>query len=339
MSSREPSDALKTAIDGVAGFGSPASSQAHELPASGPERSWLLTGRAAADKRRARGTHKDLKQLLVGQGTQPTWESGVWRDFSDAMERRAATDALNSLAPELREVVRLAYFEGYTNRDLAEVLGLTVGQVRSRLREALSAMHALMRRASSRITSALLGIAGYRAGRSPGWRPGRPSLAPIVGDPGAGTARELLLAAVGTVAAAATGVLMLSPATAENFPWSPPAVQVQAPAAALPAQSNPSRQPAAALTGDAVARGPGNRASVARAAGSVAPGVDLPRSVPRVAADAAAPPARISSASARLAGRAPASSRRVKGAAVNGTDGVIPAAQGTINGLSATPRP
>ncbi len=345
MSSREPHDRLKAVLDGVAGFGTRTTSQDHEWPVSGSERSWLLTGRAAADKRRARGTNSDLKQLLVGQGLRSSREPGLWRDFSDAMERRTVTEALSSLAPELREVVRLAYFEGYSNRALGEVLGLSVGQVRWRLREALVAMQAVMRRAGSRITSALLAIAGQRLGHAEGGRIRRQMLAPLPPGSGAGTARELLFGVVGTVAAAAAGVLLLNPAvTAESSLPSPPAAYLAAPAEALTAVADPAGQPAAAAASTALASGagppaPARSAPAARTSGFMAPAGDLAAALPKAAVAAAASLAPVTSASGRLASQASATIRRVEGVGVSGVGGVLPAATGTISGLTATLHP
>jgi predicted DNA-binding protein (UPF0251 family) len=108
-------------------------------------RSWLVTGnRGVADKRRARGAHRGLKKILIegmgnggdrgghgGQAGQP------WKDFSGAMVRQAVNEALNQLPPEHTQVVKLAYFGGMSNREIAERLGISVGVVQRRLRWAL----------------------------------------------------------------------------------------------------------------------------------------------------------------------------------------------------------
>jgi len=57
--------------------------------------------------------------------TLPTELSDVWEKF----EVRAALD---ELAPEEREVLRLCYFEGCTHAEAARVLGIPIGTIKSR---------------------------------------------------------------------------------------------------------------------------------------------------------------------------------------------------------------
>lgn len=64
----------------------------------------------------------------------------AWKDFSGAMFRHAVDDALRSLPHEDTQVVKLAYFGGYSNRAIAERVGLTESTVQRRLRRALTAI-------------------------------------------------------------------------------------------------------------------------------------------------------------------------------------------------------
>jgi DNA-directed RNA polymerase specialized sigma24 family protein len=101
--------------------------------AEGFWRSWLATGarRVPIDRRRARGAETYLKKILVGG------PSGAV-DFSSAMARQAVDEALHELPPQHKQVVKLAYFGGLTNREVAQELGLTVGEVRRLLRASLA---------------------------------------------------------------------------------------------------------------------------------------------------------------------------------------------------------
>jgi hypothetical protein len=96
-------------------------------------RSWLTTGarRAPIDTRRARGGDVYRKKVLMGR------PSGA-ADFSSAMARQAIDEAMSELPTQHKQVVKLAYFGGLTNREIALQLGLTVGGVRRRLREGLA---------------------------------------------------------------------------------------------------------------------------------------------------------------------------------------------------------
>jgi DNA-directed RNA polymerase specialized sigma24 family protein len=49
-------------------------------------------------------------------------------------------DALDALSPELRQAVSLSYFSGFSNEQIAGLLGVTLEVVEARLREANSAL-------------------------------------------------------------------------------------------------------------------------------------------------------------------------------------------------------
>ena len=96
-------------------------------------RAWLTSGvrPASMDSRRARGADAHLKKILMGG------PSGAV-DFPSAMARQAVDAAMNELPTQHRQVVKLAYFGGLTNRQIAQQLGLSVGGVRRRLSESLT---------------------------------------------------------------------------------------------------------------------------------------------------------------------------------------------------------
>jgi RNA polymerase sigma-70 factor, ECF subfamily len=104
-------------------------------------RSWLTTGarRAPIDTRRAQGGDAYLKKVLLGR------PSGA-ADFSSAMARQAIDEAMSELPTQHKQVVKLAYFGGLTNREIAQQLGLTVGGVRRRLKEGLAIVSAHVER-------------------------------------------------------------------------------------------------------------------------------------------------------------------------------------------------
>jgi RNA polymerase sigma factor (sigma-70 family) len=104
-------------------------------------RAWLTSGarRVPIDSRRARGAEAQLKSTLMGGPSGPV-------DFSSAMARQAIDEAMNELPTQHRQVVKLAYFGGLTNRQIAQHLGLTIGGVRSRLRESLAVVGAYVER-------------------------------------------------------------------------------------------------------------------------------------------------------------------------------------------------
>jgi RNA polymerase sigma factor (sigma-70 family) len=155
-----------------------ASSRPSESEASGDPRfrkeeafwrSWLSTGarRVPIDRRRARGAEGHLKKILVGD------PSGAV-DFSSAMARQAVDEALHELPPQHNQVVKLAFFAGLTNREIADELGLNVSEVRRVLRSSLASVGAHLERGRAKGRRAIQDLAmlplwkiGHTAQRTP----------------------------------------------------------------------------------------------------------------------------------------------------------------------------
>lgn len=109
----------------------------------GALRAWLMTvvRNRAIDRVRARRASMDLddadERSLLRTGPNPTWE--------DALRRASAGElqsAMAELPEEQRRAVELAYFQGYTYREVAEVTGVPVGTANGRLRLALARLRA-----------------------------------------------------------------------------------------------------------------------------------------------------------------------------------------------------
>jgi len=103
-------------------------------------RTWLMTGarRGPVDRRRMRGAHKGLKKMLVEGMSNGEERPHAWKNFSGAMIRHAVDEAMRTLPPTDKQVVKLAYFGGYSNRAIADEVGLTEATVQRRLRRALA---------------------------------------------------------------------------------------------------------------------------------------------------------------------------------------------------------
>ena len=104
----------------------------------GSLRAWLMTvvRNRAIDRIRARRPGVDLEDAdersLLRTGPNPTWEAALRQ--ASASEVRAA---LADLPEEQRRAVELAYFEGYTYREVADMTGVPPGTANGRLRLAL----------------------------------------------------------------------------------------------------------------------------------------------------------------------------------------------------------
>ena len=105
----------------------------------GSLRAWLMTvvRNRAIDRIRARRPKMDLddadERSLLRTGPNPTWEATLLN--TSAVELRTA---MAELPDEQRRAVELAYFEGYTYREVAEVTGVPPGTANGRLRLALA---------------------------------------------------------------------------------------------------------------------------------------------------------------------------------------------------------
>lgn len=98
---------------------------------------WLLTiaRRTALDRLRL-----EARRPVLSGGDDPEdlWqnlpESGV---FADEARWRSLHFAIQSLAPEHRRVLELAYYQGMSQSEIAEILGWPLGTVKTRLRAAM----------------------------------------------------------------------------------------------------------------------------------------------------------------------------------------------------------
>lgn len=175
--------------------------------ASDSWRSWLMTGvrRGPFDRRRIKGAHQGLKKMLIEGTTNPVDEPQPWNDFSSAMVRQSVDEALNALPSEQKQTVKLAYFGGLTNKEIAQRLGVTDSAVRRMLGKALAAVaaHVESGRASGR--RAVYAIAG--------WLTARAMLDGSRRAPGLAVDQVLQAAAVVTVGVVAAAVLVTNPAS------------------------------------------------------------------------------------------------------------------------------
>jgi RNA polymerase sigma-70 factor, ECF subfamily len=91
--------------------------------------------------RRARRT---LPLDVLGNALASEDDPGM--NGADPIELGALRRALDALSPEHRAVVRLSYFEQLGHQDIAEITGVPVGTVKSRLHHALKKLSAALRR-------------------------------------------------------------------------------------------------------------------------------------------------------------------------------------------------
>src|SRR3982751_6684673 len=111
-------------------------------------RTWLLTGvrRDPVDRRRIRGSHIGLKKMLL-EGMNVSYDKPyTWKEFSDAMVRQSVGEAVHSMRREDSQLLKLAYFGGLSNREIAGNMGLGEATVERRLRHALDVISRFIER-------------------------------------------------------------------------------------------------------------------------------------------------------------------------------------------------
>jgi DNA-binding CsgD family transcriptional regulator len=145
----------------------PAGESQVPTAASSSWRTWLMTGtrRGPVYRRRVRGAHKGLKRMLVegmGESGDP---HGSWRGFSGAMVRQAVGEAVSSLPPRQRQLIKLAYFGDLSNREIAQGLGITHSSVERGLRQAIARVSEQVERGRTAGRRAIYALAMFLGGR------------------------------------------------------------------------------------------------------------------------------------------------------------------------------
>jgi len=105
----------------------------------GSLRTWVLTvvrNRAVDYLRGAPARQRSELELRVevpaaGAGSDP------WREVAESLERSAVREALASLPSEQRQMIELAYYGGYTQTEIAGMVDVPLGTVKSRTRLAM----------------------------------------------------------------------------------------------------------------------------------------------------------------------------------------------------------
>ena len=107
-------------------------------PARGTARSWIMTcaHRRAVDRVRS-AESAARRDDLAGRRDQGRPYDEVVEQVEASLEREHVRRGLEALTDLQREAVVLAYYGGYTHREIAELLGVPSGTVKTRLRDGL----------------------------------------------------------------------------------------------------------------------------------------------------------------------------------------------------------
>ena len=107
-------------------------------PARGTARSWIMTcaHRRAVDRVRS-AESAARRDDLAGRRDQGRPYDEVVEQVESSLEREHVRRGLQALTALQREAVVLAYYGGHTHREIAELLGVPQGTVKTRLRDGL----------------------------------------------------------------------------------------------------------------------------------------------------------------------------------------------------------
>jgi len=107
-------------------------------PARGSALTWVLTlaHRRAVDRVRSAQAATDREQRVARQEHTTPFDE-VAEAAEARMERQQVRAGLEALTPVQREAVELAYYGGYSQREVAALLQLPLGTVKTRMRDGL----------------------------------------------------------------------------------------------------------------------------------------------------------------------------------------------------------
>jgi RNA polymerase sigma-70 factor (ECF subfamily) len=113
--------------------------------ARGSVRTWLLSivHHRAID--RLRGKAGRTRQDAPIDAFERTLASeDPWREVAQVLQREALLRAIATLPDVQRQAIMMAYFDGYTQQEIATAMGVPVGTVKGRLRLAMQRLRSLL---------------------------------------------------------------------------------------------------------------------------------------------------------------------------------------------------
>ena len=120
-------------------------SAARFAPNKGQGRSWVLTiaHRRAVDRVRSAQASTD-RDVRVGLRDIGVAFDGVAEEVELRIEGKRVSEALAALPDPQREAITLAYYGGYSQSEIAALVGAPLGTIKTRMRDGLSRMRARM---------------------------------------------------------------------------------------------------------------------------------------------------------------------------------------------------
>ena len=111
----------------------------------GSAKTWLLSvvhhkAVDACRRRRGRPPDKPNPDLVP----PPLEAEDVWTEVANSLDREVQTAALSQIPAEQREAIEMAYFGGYSHREISELKQVPLGTVKGRLRIGMEKLRGLL---------------------------------------------------------------------------------------------------------------------------------------------------------------------------------------------------
>lgn len=107
---------------------------------------WITTmaHSRAVDRVRAASSESVRDERWASLDNEPEFDQ-VWDDVASRMDAERVRGALGSLTDNQREAITLAYFDGYSQTQVARLLNLPLGTVKTRIRAGLTGLRDALR--------------------------------------------------------------------------------------------------------------------------------------------------------------------------------------------------
>ena len=103
---------------------------------------WMLNiaRNAAIDKVRSKGYRDNQRNQPIAEGE----DKGIAMTSNPAVSDVGLKKVLTTLNEEYRKVIDLSYFQGFTHEEIAKMMGIPLGTVKTRIRTAISQLRKMI---------------------------------------------------------------------------------------------------------------------------------------------------------------------------------------------------
>ncbi len=111
----------------------------------GTARTWIMAvvhHRSIDIGRKRRGIAP--RELPLELERLPEAPNDTWSEVSNTLSRDSIVECMEQIPKEQREAIQLAYFEGYTQREISESTGIPLGTVKGRIRIGMAKLRGLL---------------------------------------------------------------------------------------------------------------------------------------------------------------------------------------------------